>query len=68
MQNGSGSGRSSRRWVLWLLIIPLIATLWIPFYSSPTPAIAGIPYFYWYQVLWVIITAVITAIVYVVVG
>lgn len=68
MQNGSGSGRSSRRWMLWLLIIPFIATLWVPFYASASPGFAGIPYFYWYQFLWVIITAILTAVVYVLAG
>ncbi len=68
MQNRSSAGRSGRRWVLWLLIIPLIATLWVPFYASAEPSFQGIPYFYWYQFLWVVITAILTAIVYFLVG
>jgi hypothetical protein len=59
----SGSERSGRGWYL-LLLIPFVATLWVPFYASAEPAIAGIPYFYWYQFLWVPISAVITAVVY----
>lgn len=55
--------RSSRVW-LWLLVIPLIATLYPPFYSFVKPTFYGIPFFYWYQFLWVIIAAVITGIVY----
>ncbi len=47
-----------------LLIIPFIASLWVPFYASAKPEVFGIPYFYWYQFLWVLISAVITAIVY----
>ena len=54
---------SGRGWYL-LLLIPFIATLWVPFYASADPALLGIPYFYWYQFLWVLISAVITAVVY----
>jgi hypothetical protein len=59
----SGSERSSRWWYL-LLLIPCIATLWVPFYASADPVLLGIPFFYWYQFLWVLISAVITAVVY----
>ncbi len=55
--------RPSRAWYL-LLLIPFIAVLWVPFYASTSPEVAGIPVFYWYQFLWVIISGIITAIVY----
>lgn len=68
MQNGSRAGRKGRQWALVLLIIPLVATLWVPFYATAEPSFQGIPYFYWYQFLWVLITATLTAIVYALVG
>jgi hypothetical protein len=46
------------------LLVPFIAILWIPFYAGAEPSFAGIPYFYWYQFLWILISAVLTAIVY----
>ncbi len=54
----------SRRWFLLLLLIPFIALLWPPFYNFRTPELIGIPFFYWFQLLWIIITAIITAVVY----
>ena len=48
----------------WLLVLPFIAILWVPSYASGSPQLAGIPFFYWYQFLWVAISAVLTAIVY----
>jgi len=57
--------RNGNRWWLVLLVIPLIGTLWPPFYAHNTPTFIGMPFFYWYQFLWVIITVVITAVVYV---
>jgi len=56
------NGRNN--WAYWLLLIPFIATLWVPFYNSAEPAWEGIPYFYWYQFLWILISAVLTAFVY----
>jgi hypothetical protein len=50
-------------WYL-LLLIPFVAILWVPFYASATPDWRGIPFFYWYQFLWVFISAAITALVY----
>ncbi len=48
----------------WLLVIPFIAMLWPQFFNSTAPALAGIPFFYWYQFLWVIVSACITGAVY----
>jgi hypothetical protein len=38
--------------------------LWPPFYNRAEPSLAGIPFFYWYQLLWVVLGAILTAIVY----
>jgi hypothetical protein len=57
---------SRRNWSWWYLLfaIQVIAVLWPAFYNRLEPQWAGIPFFYWYQLLWVIIGAVLTAIVY----
>lgn len=57
--------RAGRRhlWYL-LLLVPFVGTLWVPFYDAADPRLAGIPYFYWYQFLWIPIGALLTAIVY----
>ena len=46
-------------WWLLLLLIPFVALLWVPFYNRLEPAIFGIPFFYWYQFVWVILTSLI---------
>jgi hypothetical protein len=53
-------------WSWWylLFIVQFVAVLWPPFYNKAAPYFLGIPFFYWYQLLWVIISAVFTAIVY----
>jgi Protein of unknown function (DUF3311) len=46
---------------LWnvLLLAPLVALLWVPFYNSIEPTLWGIPFFYWYQFVWVFLTSAI---------
>ena len=56
--------RGWRRAMPLLLIIPYIGTLWVSTYASITPELWGIPFFYWYQFLWIGIGAVITIVVY----
>lgn len=46
------------------LILPFIAMLWVSSYARATPAFIGIPFFYWYQMAWVLISTGLTAIAY----
>jgi hypothetical protein len=52
------------RLVRWLLLIPFVALLWLPFYNDTQPAFMGFPFFYWYQFLWVPLTSLLLYIVY----
>lgn len=56
--------KKNRRWLLLLLIIPYIFLLIPLFYNFKAPTLLDIPFFYWYQMLWIIITSIITALVY----
>ncbi|MFF8473653.1 DUF3311 domain-containing protein [Streptomyces sp. NPDC015414] len=42
------------------LVAPFVAMLWVGSYSKTDPAFIGIPFFYWYQMLWVIISTALT--------
>ncbi len=42
-----------------LLLIPLVALLAIPTYNHINPNIGGFTFFYWYQILWMPISAVL---------
>jgi len=66
MANEPTTGRNGSSWWYVLLLIPFIATLWMPFYaaSSSGPALSGIPFFYWYMFLWVLLSALLTGVVY----
>jgi hypothetical protein len=47
-----------------LLLIPFVALLYPPFYATLTPRFVGIPFFIWYQFLWIIIGVAVTGVVY----
>jgi hypothetical protein len=48
----------------WLLLVPILGVLvpWI--YDTRHPELIGIPFFYWYQMLWVPLSAFFSIIVY----
>jgi hypothetical protein len=54
------------KWSWWylLFLVQFVAVLWVPFYNSAEPYWNGIPFFYWYQMAWVILGAISTVIVY----
>jgi len=56
-------GRSKRAWNL-LLLLPYLALLCPPLYARSEPYLLGFPFFYWYQFLWVILSALVTGFVY----
>jgi Protein of unknown function (DUF3311) len=47
-----------------LLAAALIGTLWVPFYNHLTPALGGLPFFYWYQLMWVPVVAILAGLAY----
>jgi hypothetical protein len=44
-----------------LLVAAVIGTLWVPFYNHLAPALKEFPFFYWYQLMWVPIVAILAA-------
>jgi membrane protein implicated in regulation of membrane protease activity len=43
---------------LVLVLIPVVALMWVPSYTRSTPRLWGFPFFYWYQMLWLFLSAV----------
>ncbi|MGV9251511.1 DUF3311 domain-containing protein [Streptomyces sp. NPDC003697] len=46
------------------LLAPFVAMLWVGSYAKVDPAFIGIPFFYWYQMLWVLISTSLTMVAY----
>ena len=64
MSTDTSSRTVERGYLRALLLLPFIALLWVPFYNDELPALFGFPFFYWYQLAWVPLTALIIWIVY----
>jgi hypothetical protein len=42
-----------------MLLVTMVALLAVPTYAHLTPALGGIPFFYWYTLMWLLINAVL---------
>ncbi len=62
-----GAGALGRILVALAVLAPLVALLWVGSYAKAKPEFFGFPFFYWYQLLWVFITAGLTYLAYLVV-
>jgi hypothetical protein len=52
-------------WQVWLLLaLPYAALCFPALYARATPTVFGVPFFYWYQFLWVVITSLLLFAVY----
>ncbi|MDR5826299.1 DUF3311 domain-containing protein [Caballeronia sp. LP006] len=51
------------RWY-WGFLIPLALVLGVPFYNRDEPTLWGLPFFYWSQLLFVVIGALVTGAIY----
>jgi len=46
------------------LLIPFIVSLWPTIYNFDQPEFIGIPFFYWFQMLLILLTAALMAVLY----
>jgi cell division protein FtsW (lipid II flippase) len=67
MQGNGSRQPASRLWYL-LLLPPYIAMIWVSSYNKAEPSFAGIPFFYWYQMLWIWLGSALTVLVHLVVN
>jgi hypothetical protein len=56
--------RRPSRWWYVLLALPFLGLLYPPLYAKDSPELFGFPFFYWYQLAWVPIAALLTWTVY----
>ena len=61
---GAPPVRSDRSPWNWLLLLPLLVTLYPPLYNRKDPQLIGIPFFYWYQLAVISVGVLCTLVVY----
>ncbi|NYV75273.1 DUF3311 domain-containing protein [Streptomyces sp. UH6] len=69
MSESSGAGGGTvtpvRVVIALCLLAPFVAMLWVGSYAKVEPTFIGIPFFYWYQMAWVLISTALTMVAYV---
>lgn len=53
-----------RRLVYVLFLAVAVVSLWVPLYNRTEPNLAGIPFFYWFQIAWIVVSGISVAIAY----
>jgi hypothetical protein len=64
MTRKKGRAGLLRYWPRALFVIPFVAMLWVPSYNRIEPELGGIPFFYWYQLGWILLGAGVVLIVH----
>ncbi|HET8633843.1 MAG TPA: DUF3311 domain-containing protein [Gemmatimonadales bacterium] len=59
------SVRSRRILIGLMFLVVVIVSLWVPLYNRTDPALAGMPFFYWFQIAWIVAGAGAVAVAYV---
>jgi hypothetical protein len=59
-------GRNPAVWVAVsvLIIIGIVGALWVPIYARSTPKLGDFPFFYWFQLIWVPVVAILCCLSY----
>jgi hypothetical protein len=47
-----------------LLFIPFFVAIWVPLFNRIEPSFYGIPFFYWFQFVLIVIAAIVTGLAY----
>lgn len=62
---GEASRGAARRAIAYALLLGECVVILIPsIYGSIAPKLFGIPFFYWFQLMWIIVAMVVTGIAY----
>jgi hypothetical protein len=68
MQDETPKGDRWRYLPRLLLLIPLTAMICVPSYNRTEPTLGDVPFFYWYQLAWILIGALLVLVVYLIEG
>jgi uncharacterized integral membrane protein len=63
-QSQTQVGTRRRTWLRIFLLIPFIILLYPPFYNTLNPTFIGMPFFYWFPLAMIIVTAILTGALY----
>jgi hypothetical protein len=58
------SARARRFWIGLMFLVVVAVSLWVPLYNRTEPTLVGMPFFYWFQIAWIVVGAVAVALAY----
>ena len=58
------SRRARHLWIGFLFVVVAFVALWVPLYNRTEPTLAGMPFFYWFQIVWIVVGAVAVGLAY----
>lgn len=58
------SARTRRLSIGLLFLVVTVVALWVPIYNRTEPTLAGMPFFYWFQIAWIVVGAVAVGLAY----
>ena len=56
--------RTRRLLIGLMFLVVAVVSLWVPLYNRTGHSLAGMPFFYWFQIAWIVVGAVAVAIAY----
>jgi hypothetical protein len=62
------SARARRLWIGLMFLVVVVVSLWVPLYNRTEPTLAGMPFFYWFQIAWIVAGAGAVGLAYVLQG
>ncbi|HEV3241885.1 MAG TPA: DUF3311 domain-containing protein [Methyloceanibacter sp.] len=68
MQDKTPKGDWRRYLPRLILLIPFVAMISVPSYNRIEPSLGDVPFFYWYQLAWILIGALLVLVVYLIEG
>jgi hypothetical protein len=59
-----GTSPATRVAVTILLLIGIVGAFWVPLYARSAPKLGDFPFFYWFQLIWMPVVAILVWISY----
>lgn len=64
METHGKAGPLAKTLIAVLFLGCMAISLIVPIYNRATPTLFGVPFFYWFQFLWIVVTGAATALAY----
>lgn len=64
IKTDDATAKRRKAWLYLLLLVPFVVLCAVPYFNRVEPRLFGLPFFWWFQLMWIPLSAGLTAIVY----